>query len=74
MQCPIYEMSYMYGMSYILNVLSMKCLIYEMSYLWNVLSMKCPSMKCISMQCPIYEMYFFKMSPGNQNKNNKYNK
>jgi len=54
-------------MSYLWNVLSMKCLIYEMSFLWNVLSMKCPiydmdnlwnvlsmillSMKCLSMKC-----------------------
>ena len=30
-------------MSYLWNVLSMKCPIYEMSYPWNVLSMKCPN-------------------------------
>ena len=61
-------------MSYLWNVISMKCPIYEMSYLKNVLSKNVLSMKCpiyevsylwnvLSMKSPIYEMSYLLKCP-----------
>ena len=51
-------------MSYICNVLYLKCPISEMSYLWNVLSLKCPIYEMSYLwnvqylKCPISEMSY----------------
>ena len=58
---PVYEMSYLW------NVLSMKCPIYEMSYLWNVLFMKCSINDFVIYKMFIFEMCSYEMTEDQQN-------